>query len=1150
MTYADYYEKLYIAYMNNVPLSYISVLQDKYYNLQDYIPKNKTIDNLESSLKNILPILKYWLINPQTYIIEYFKDSTLSNENISQINEIVYEYLRKELVKSDFQKTMDPLDLTSDQLRFIESIMRNYKKELSKVTTGITYYANINQKPSIQDFATSTEIPIIVNKELIETEKETQSGNIKKKDYVITDIKAETTFTDSKFINYFLDKTKQGFNIMLLPTIDFSLFKKIKCYIKNPITQKDPYELYVTTTSSLWNSSKNIIDKNIKLDISDFKIYSKKYIIKIDGNIEQNSFYHFLMTNFNLFECLVPIDSIKILKTNTRSYVRFVGRSSTISTAILYNEANNITINYISYVESYRDTFYIEFLISCINLYLVYQSQIYKLYSDFFQKSTEGEKKMISTGKKVLTNKSCQKSNAPLILSYNEDNLKLAFSNNSSYGFLTKEHLNNAYSTDINGEYILLKCGIDEDGNETKYKYFGIGQSTDQKIYACCYENENKYVKINAVKYKENKDLVQTIKTSYRISTGNKNLKGDDIGYINDPLRSFLKKTIDFNEDSFEVYRKSFITNEENNIIELVSIIFNKKYDDLKRYIDNNFQKISQSLLSKSTKNYKNFEYLNIIEDLLNTNFYVLSKNGVEVGKYNHYYVKAYTNKNCVIIYKNINEKDNTYTYELICLGDNQETTKKDLKFVFDKKVNYFMYNSLLLSTNINIIDGVINYCNMNFIFYEIADYQLIDENGKTYGIVISKDNTNFNFNEDKYIFFSPSSNMNIPVYDKIVKNASITSLIKYGNMKSIIDKIKDNLVNYMKYLYDVYDFTFEIYSKDLDNDENLIGLTFALSIKIKDKNVESFQLINGNKPVEFYFPIFPKNDLKNIINSLPLMKSIYRIPFCYNYDNSTKLIVEQNDPVLKNILINQIYNNFITFVINLSNDQNISLYDFSKYIIKDSYSLNIESFYDTYVNYKKIQEKNPNIFYESNNKVYLKLPDPYFTHTIQFLKNPRSIILNKSFSDISDLLRIIQLSDPINNDIINKHKITKTIVDLIEPYYILFNNKIYLVQKINESSVQRLNSIINAWNDLKINLGYNCTESGDFNYINQMIEKYKLNVAYFDTNKNVILSTDSSKNNSNILFINIEYKTQSNNTEILENMNAYTDIYIMLYVL
>jgi len=1149
MTYADFYEKIYIAYINNVPISYIAISEEKYYNLQDFIPEQNDLNNLESHIRKVLPYLNLWLLNVEKYIIEYFKNYKLSDKNISEINKIASIFINKIFQPLDFTKTMEPLDVTSDDVKFIEGIMRRYKKELSKVSTGTTYFSKISQKPSIEDFATSTEMPIVINKELIETEKETESRIIKKKDYVITDIKAETSFTDSKFINHFLKKTKQGYNIMLLPTSDFSLFKKLKCYIKNPATQKEAYELYVSTTTSLWNSSKNILEKNIKLDISNFKVYSKKYVIKIDGNIEQNSFYHFLMTNFNLFDSLVPIDSVKIFKTNMRSYVRFVGRSTTLSTAIIYNDVNNITINYISYIESYRDKFYMEFLISCINLYLEYQSKIYKVYSDFFQKITESERKMVSTGKKVLTNKSCQKENAPLILPYNEDNLKLAFSDNNKYGFLTKAHLNNAYSTDIDEEYILLKCGIDENGNKTKYNYFGIGQSADQKIYACCYENENKYVKKNAVEYKQNKELGQTTKTSYRISTGNKNLKGDDIGYINDPLRSFLKKTLNFQEEDSEVFRKSFITNEDNNIVELVSIIFNKNYDDLIDIIDKNFQKISQSLLSKNKKDFTSIEYLNIIEDYLNTNFYILSKNGIEVGNYKYYYIKPYTNKNCVIIYKNINEINNTYTYELICLGDNQKTTKKDLKFIFDKKVNYYMYNSLLLSTNINIIDGVINYSNMNLIFFNIADYQLVDENGKTYGIVISKDNKIFNFEDDKYVFFTPSANMNIPLYEKIVKNATISSLIKYTSMRTLMDKIKENLEKYMKYLYDIYTFKLDFQSKDLDNDENLIGLSFALTIKLKE-NIESFQIINGNKPVEIYFPIFPKNKVNDVINSLPLFKSIHRIPFSYNYDNTSKLIVKQIDPILKSVLINQIYNNFISFIINLASDQNITLYNFSKYVIKENYFLDIESFYETYVNYKKIQEKNPQIFYENNGKLYIKLPDPYYTHTIQFLRNPRSININKSFSDISDLQRIIQLSDPINNDIINKHKITKNIIDLIEPYYILLNNRIYLVQKINESSVQRLNSIIIAWNKLKVNLGYNCNETNDFSYITDIVQNYKLNVAYLDLNKNIIFSEESSIDNENILFVNIEYKSRSNNTEIFENMNVYTDIYILLYIL
>lgn len=1147
MTYADQYEKIYLAYINKVPISYISITKDKYYNLQDYIPPEPSIDKLQSSIENVKPILNYWLFTIENYVVEYFKNQNLTNDDIDEINKITLVYVKSKLVKADFEKIISPLNLKSPEVIFIKNMMKNYTKELSKLTVGITYYCKIFEKPSIQDFATSTEMPIVVNKELIESDKETSTGIVKTKEYVISDIKADTEFTDSKFINYFLDKTKQGYNIMILPISDFSIFKKIRCYIKNPLTQKENYKLFINTTPSLWTNTKNILEKNIKLKLSDFQIYSKRYIIKIKGNIEQNLFYHFLMTNKNLFDSIVPIDSIKILKTNIRSYVRFVSRSLTLGSAVIYNEnEENIIINYISYIESYRDIFYIQYLISCINVFMKYREGIQSLYDNFLKVSLVSEKGKVSTIKKILTNKSCQKVNAPIILPYNESNLQMTMSNDKSYGFLTKEHLNKAYNTDIQEDYILLKCGIDENGNETNYKYFGIGQNKDQQIYACCYENENSYVKNNAVKYKKDKDIVSLYKGSNRILTGNKNLKGDDIGYLYDPIRSFLKEILEFDESIQDVYRKSFAIKEENNVIELLSIVLNKNYNEMISYIDSKFYKISQSLLSSSNLDLTKIEYLNIIEDYLKLNIYVLSKNGIEVGNYKFYYIKPFINRKCIIIYKNINERDNkiVYSYELVAIGDNKENIKKELTYEFNRKVNYKMYKSLLLSTNTTILKGVINRLNMNNIFYRIADYQLIDDNGKTYGIIISKNNNLFQYKEDKVIFFTVSSNMNIPVYYEKVKNANINNIIKIDEISKIITIITENVNEYNKYLSNMYTSKIELSSKDIDIEENIIGLTYGLYM---DKNEDTFDLIVGNKPVEIYFPIYPeKIEDENIIN-LPISKSIYRIPYAYSLNKDK--IFKQEDPMLKNIIISQIYNNFITFIVNLANDQSINLYNFSKYILYENYNLNIETFYENYVNYKKIQKENPNIFYQKDDKVYVKLPDPYYSHVKQFLKNPRSIILNRSFSDISDLLRIIQLSDPTNNDIVNKHTISNNIVDLIEPFYVGFNNKTYLVQKINESSIFRLNSILNAWDKLKINLGYNCNETYDYRYLNEIIENYKLNIAYYDNNKNIIMTRESKKNTFNILFINIQYKSDSTNKEILENMTVYTDIYIMLYI-
>lgn len=1150
MTYADQYEKIYLAYINKVPISYISISKDKYYNLQDYIPMDQSIERLQSSIENVKSILNYWLISIENYVIEYFKNRNLTNDDIDEINKVTQQYIKSKLVKDDFKKTITPLDLKSSEVIFIKNIMKNYTKELSKITVAITYFCKIYEKPNIQDFSISSEMPIVVNKELIETEKETSTGIVKNREYVINDIKADTGFTDSKFINYFLDKTKQGYNIMILPSSDYSVFKKIKCYIKNPITQKENYQLYVNIVPSLWTNTKNILEKNIKLKLSDFQIYSKRYIIKIKGNIEQNLFYHYLMTSINLFDSLVPIDSVKVLKTNMRSYVRFVSRSSTLGSAVIYNEnEENIIINYISYIESYRDTFYIQYLISCINVFIKYSSGIQYLYDNFLKVNVVVEKGKSSVIKKILTNKSCQKNNAPVILPYNESNLQMAMSDNKSYGFLTKNHLIKAYNTDIQEDYILLRCGIDDEGNETNYKYFGIGQNKDQQIYACCYENENTYVKTNAVKYKKDKDIVQEYKGSNRILTGNKNLKGDDIGYLYDPIRSFLKQILEFDESNQEVYRKSFTIKEENNIIELLSVILKKNYNEMISYITNKFYKISQSLLSVDNLDFTKIEYINILEDYFKINVYILSKNGIEVGNYNFYYIKPFINRKCIIIYKNINERDGNiiYSYEVVVISDNKETIKKDLIYEFDRNVNYKMYKALLLSTNTTLVKGVINRANMNYIFFNISDYQLVDTNGKTYGIIISKNNKIINFQDDKVVFFTVSSNMNVPIYSEKIKNANTSNIMKYNDVLKIIGIIKDNINEYIKYLSNKYNYKIELYSKDIDVNDNIIGLTYALYIK-QNSDSDTFDIILGNDPVQIYFPIYPQKieDDENI-NNLPVSKSIYRIPYSYLIDKNN--IIKYEDPIVKNILISQIYNNFLTFIVNLANDQSINLYNFSKYIMYENYNLNIESFYDNFLNYKKIQKDNPNIFDQKDDKIYVKLPDPYYTHTIQFLKNPRSIILNKSFSDISDLLRIIQLSDPINKDIVKKHMVSNNIVDLIEPYYLIINEYNYLVQKINESSIFRLNSIINAWNKLKINLGYNSNETYDFRYINEIIENYNLNIAYHDNNKNIIFTNESNKNKSHILFVNIQYKSNSTNKEILENMSVYTDIYIMLFI-
>lgn len=1149
MTYSDLYEKIYIAYLKKVPLSYIAITKDQYVNLKDYIPVDNSIENLKQSLDIVMPLLKsVWLLTPNNYISEYFRNVDLSDSDIDKINKIAYnKYIDNKMIRKDFNKILRALDENSNEVKFISSIFKYYQKEKYKFTSGITYYSNILEKPTVQDFATSLYMPIVINKDLVVSDKDEDK---KKKEYIITDIKAETDFTNSKFINYFFDKTKQGWNMMLLPTSDFSVFKKIKCQIKKPMTQKENYKLLVTTTNALWDECRSIIDKHVKLNYTPFRVYSKKYILRIEGSIDQNSFYHFLMTNLNLFDSIVPIDSIKVLKSNQRSYVRFVSRTSTIGSAVIYNENYMIYINYISYVDSYRDAFYIQFLISVINFYKQYEQSILTMYKDFFNVSYVSEKKKSTSSKTTLTNKSCQSSNAPVILPFTQDNVNLAFSTKKSYGFLTKEHLKNAYSSvNISEDYILLQCGIDENGNPTKYKYFGIGQSQDKKIYACCYEKENVYVTKNATIYKQTKDIIQTYKSTYRIITGNKNLKNDEIAYINDPYRSFLKKVISFNEDTFEVYRKSYIIKNENNLVELITSLTDTEYREAVTYINNHLHKISQNIIDTEVHDYSKIEYLHILEEFLNMNIYVFSKEGLEVGNYNNFYLKAFKNRRCMIIYKNVSEKDlktdkSTTSYEIIGLGDKDESTKKKLRFVYDLDVNYNMYKALLLSTNVEVLEGSLNYSDMDMIFKNVANYQIIDDDGKTIGIVISKNNKLFNFDKDKIIFFDPSPNMNIPIYPTKVKNAMPDNLIEYKKISDINKEITKNLNEYMSIFSNFFAYTFSIYEKDIDNDENIIGVFYNIEIT-KNNRKQEFDIIKGNNQLKLYYPIYPLNKIP-LFDSLVRVnssKSIYRLPYHYEFKND--VIVQNEDPMVKNIIINEIYNNFITFIVNIATDQDISLFDFSNNILYEKYDLPIEVFYETFLNYKKVQEKIPNIFLEENDKLYIKLPEPYFSHVVQYLKNPRSTILNKSFSDISDLLRIIQLSDPVNYDIINKRKVSKNIVDIIEPYYLIYQNNLYLTQKINESSIFRLSNILSAWNTIKINLGYNCTENYDFKNILNIIDNYELTIGYYNTNGNIITTIENR--GKNILFFDTVSISNQSNKDILQKVSEFTDMYILL---
>jgi len=1142
---SEYYERSYVAYINNIPIEYVSLGYDSYLLLSNYFPQDRTIENLISSIKNVQPYLKYWLLNTNSYIIEYFKFTDMTVELYDQIKVLLKDSGLTIPNRADFKEKTIKIRENQNLVKLLK-LMDSYKDPLFINKVQTSYYTNIYSKPTVYDFNINYEMPLVINKEVIITDVITKNQkHSRRKSLVIKDIKTDVNLLNSKFIQYFLNNLKPSWNIMLMPTSDFKKFKKVRCYVKLPIKKNDSHKLIINTPDSLWNDCMKIIEKNFLVKYDEFKVYTTKYFIKLKGILDQNSFSHYLMTQSLFFNFLVPIDNVKILKTDIRTYLKFVASNSIISTVILSfnNFDDTISMQYISNIASYRDQFYFKVLIASINNYFLYMNQITELYKTVFDVSKRSETKKSYT-KDSLNSVSCQtEQKKPKILEYTQENIdRCKDPENISLGIVkAKEYENFARTIGYKHEDFLVEC------QDPVYKYLGMSRNSETgEIYACCYQYDKVYVD-NSKQYKMTGNI-PTTKTS-RLLSGIKSLKAGEIGILNEKYVGLLNKV--FNQDSsseLKFIRKSY----EGDLVNLFRVAIGEaiSYENLVKTIQENLQMISQNVIYEDVLDFKkNFEYLFIFEKIKNINIsvYVLSYKGIEVGNYDYFYLKPYTNSKCIILYKDYNE-DGSFTFNLI--GHTTEKVVRpntDLVYIFDENVNMNMYINLIKCHNCKLIgNSILNYANMDLLFNGIADYQLIDNHGKTYGIVISSSNRNFTINSDKYIFFDRSANMSVKNYIMRVEKTNPENVLYSKDINTLYSILQSNVQNYSQYLQNRYSITLNITKKDVDIEDNLIGLYIQVSFIKNDTN--DFDIVKGfNNSIEIYIPVAHSigvNNIQNIISK----QSIYRLNYANIYDKKQNEIVKQNDEIQRLLIFNTIYNNFMNFIINLSYNQNIKIFEYSNYVNYLEYDLPVYLFYYNY-DYQKISSLIPQLFSVKDSIIYINLPNPYYRHIKQYLQNPKLLIQYKSYNDTSDLLRIIQTNDIENIDIYNKRKASDKILDLIEPYYYLYNKKLYLVQKLQDNSPNRLLSMIKAFTQLQINLGYNAKESTTNNSILNIVNENLINVQYYDYNENIVNTSEYNPNYENILFIDNKNKTNVRKEIIIESIDSETKVYLLLHV-
>ena len=84
---SEYFEKLHVATINQIPIQYVAFGANEYLLLSNYLPPNPTISNLLNSIQTVKPLLNRWLINVERYVIEYFRNVEVDENLTRAIND-------------------------------------------------------------------------------------------------------------------------------------------------------------------------------------------------------------------------------------------------------------------------------------------------------------------------------------------------------------------------------------------------------------------------------------------------------------------------------------------------------------------------------------------------------------------------------------------------------------------------------------------------------------------------------------------------------------------------------------------------------------------------------------------------------------------------------------------------------------------------------------------------------------------------------------------------------------------------------------------------------------------------------------------------------------------------------------------------------
>jgi len=682
----------------------------------------------------------------------------------------------------------------------------------------------------------------------------------------------------------------------------------------------------------------------------------------------------------------------------------------------------------------------------------------------------------------------------------------------------------------------------------------------------CCFQKDkigkndinskyNKYLR-NELPDNKNNFVSKSIKLDPNIANLLKNNQ-DDIIFERFTIKQSINSLIDaiFTAFSFNDNIKLLTIDKQSIIRNYIRININEQIiylQDFRKQLINTIylSSLKQELYDHSEEEIKHlfndnntiFEYkllYRVLEIYFDINIYVFTGEGYNVSmvipnnKLLH--IRPLYLKNTIILYES---SDYDYHYDLII---RKYTNTQNIDSIFKNTIKSdFIENdinqlchSILSYTTDNISfnyheNKILKQKNMYYLNYDTIfntksymisyDSQFIDNNGKTRALNVSINNINIT------LCIPPTQPFNIPESKELASNIPNTIYIDYNQLKHLISnkpfgisRNKDNIIDGLWYPLNNIDFGIFIHIKE-PNAENL-------------EEFKTLQILTNIK----YNPLISNNInyTTTVINMKRQLNIIINI-IKWSYD-----ITYKQNP---RITVDQFFDNYIYTEILLNN--NTSNYDLSKIPYKLP---TCETLEDSLKTLYSIVNSNNNFIVKIKDQYKLRMYNKIFSDKIYELLTDYSEIIRPSnfkidssydfiknyFVYVHDYKQQYNARIFLNFQELEKWKITlnissniliKTTINkelLSTNYNFIYKstiNRLYIVQKTYNGSLQYALFISEYWQNNKINLGMekNVPNKTTNKYIVYTLDKFN-KITPLDNNLD---KDDSTTNACEILFL------------------------------